>query len=69
MDSAGYFFVGVFIFQIILYSWAHLKKSSGTALRRFKYEERAALITKAVFIVVLCLAFVAIIGDIIGIFG
>lgn len=67
LDYVDYFFIFFFIANIILYSWIHYRKSSGTAMARLKYARRAALITQIVFIFLFGIVILGILGIIVGI--
>lgn len=65
LNNVDYFFIFIFIANIILYSWMHYRKSSGTAMSSLKYAGKAALITRAVFIVLLGIVIFGILGIIV----
>lgn len=65
LNNVDYFFIFIFIANIILYSWMHYRKSSGTAMASLKYAGKAALITRAVFIVLLGIVIFGILGIIV----
>jgi hypothetical protein len=67
LNYVDYFFIFIFIANIILYSWMHYRKSSGTAMASLKYARRAALITQIVFIVLFGIVILGILGIIVGI--
>lgn len=66
MNYVDYFFLFIFIANIILYSWMHFRKSSGTAMGRLKYGGRAALITQIAFIILFFITVASIFGIILG---
>ncbi len=68
LGYVDYFFIFIFIANIILYSWMHYRKSSGTAMARLKYAGRAALITQMVFIIFFGIIIFGILGIIVGLF-
>lgn len=67
LNNMDYFFIFIFIANIILYSWMHYRKSSGTAMASLKYAGRAALITQIVFIVFFGIVIFGILGIIFGV--
>lgn len=67
LGYVDYFFIFIFIANIILYSWMHYRKSSGTAMASLKYAGRTALITQIVFIVFFAIVILGILSIIVGI--
>ncbi len=66
LDDTDYFFISIFLANIVMYGWMHFRRSSGKAMKDIKYGDPVAMITYAVFIIIFLVAIIGILGIILG---